>query len=297
MTIHFITDLTEQLNTTPVTLALGNFDGVHLGHQALIARTTEGALCPAVFTFTDKQKDVITPLNEKADLLETMGIEKLFVAPFSLFKSLSPEEFVLYLSEKLAAKALVCGYNFRFGKDAVGNAESLKALTVPLDISLTVENEVRLQGETISSSVIRALLQEGALAKATAMLGRPYSLSGSVVKGFGIGKTLSFATLNLEMNACRAPLCHGVYITEALIDHKLYPAITNIGKNPTFSREAISCETHLLNASGDFYHKEIHVRFLSYLRPEKRFTSPTALKDQVLADIEAAKAYHAKIKR
>lgn len=291
MKIIHINDLSEQLNTAPAAVALGNFDGVHLGHTALVKRTREGALASAVFTFNDRESDVITPLCEKARLFEALGVELLFVAPFSLFRGESPEAFIAYLAEKLAARRLVCGYNFRFGKGAVGTPETLIALAEENGVTAEVEGEVRMGGESVSSTRIRALLKEGELTHAEALLGRPYTLSGKVIRGYGIGRTLSFATLNLALAA--EPLVpHGVYISEATIDEKIYPAITNIGKNPTFSRDAISCETHLLDVTGEFYEKAVTLRLLSYLREEQAFSSPDTLKKQVLADIEKARAYH-----
>ena len=291
MKIYHITDLTEQLNTLPCALSLGNFDGVHLGHRALIKASEDAPYTTAVFTFSDKENKVITPIERKAALIESLGVELLFVAPFSLFKSLTPDEFITYLADKLAAKHLVCGFNFRFGKGAVGTSDTLRALAATHEIGVTIQPAVEYGGITVSATAIRALLAKGDIQTANLLLGTTYTLSGEVVRGFGIGKTLSFATLNLAL-AETPQLLHGVYITEAVIEGKRYPAITNIGKNPTFSRGTVSCETHLLNVTGDFYEKHAEIRFLSFLREETSFPTPNDLKKQVLSDIEAAADYH-----
>jgi len=293
MKIIPITDLKEQLNTAPVAIALGNFDGVHLGHRALIERTLCHELLSAVFTFGDRLTGIMTPLLEKARLFETLGVELLIVAPFELFKDESPESFVEYLVTKLAAKHLVCGYNFRFGKGAVGSPELLCTLAQKNGITAEVEAEVRKGGENVSSTHIRALLEQGELAHAEALLGHPYTLTGEVVRGYGIGKTLSFATLNLSL-ATEPLVPHGVYISEATIDGITYPAITNIGNNPTFGRDTVSCETHLLDTVGEFYEKNVRLHLLAYLREEKAFSSPEELKKQVLSDINVARAFHKK---
>ena len=166
MKIIPITDLTEQLNKEPLAIALGNFDGVHLGHQALIKRTKKHPFTPAVFTFGDRRNGIITPLEEKARVFESLGVMLLFVAPFDLFKSLSPEAFVNYLCEKLSAKLLVCGYNFRFGQFAKGTPDDLVALAEQNGIRAEVENEVQKDAHTISSTVIRTLLKEGKIKEA-----------------------------------------------------------------------------------------------------------------------------------
>lgn len=291
MTIIPITDLERQLNKTPLSLSLGNFDGVHLGHQALIERAKGAPLASAVFTFTDKKQGVITPSYEKQRLFEALGVEFLFIAPFPLFRELSPEAFVSYLKEKLSASLLVCGFNFRFGKNAIGSADTLSRLAEENGMTAAVVEPVLFEGEPISASRIRASLSKGDLTEVQAMLGRPYTVSGKVVRGYGIGKTLSFPTLNLESeNPLLLP--HGVYVTRAYLDGAVYSAITNIGKNPTFSRDDTTCETHLLAASGDFYEKPLSLEFLSYLRGELTFSSPDDLKAQVLADIQKALALH-----
>lgn len=293
MKIISITDLKEQLNTAPAAIALGNFDGVHLGHRALIGRTHCRELVSAVFTFSDKSTGIITPFPEKARLFEALGVDLLFVAPFALVKDQSPKDFVDYLVKKLSAKRLVCGYNFRFGKGAVGSPETLTTLAKANGVDATVESEVRKNGENVSATHIRTLLAKGEIAHAEALLGHPYTLTGEVVRGYGIGKTLSFATLNLALSS--PPLVpHGVYFSEATVEGKCYPAITNIGKNPTFSRNEVSCETHLLDTDGEFYEKNVNLRLLSYLREEKTFSSPEALRRQVLSDVEKARKFHKK---
>jgi len=290
---HFvISSLDRTVNTTPCTVALGNFDGVHLAHKALLDTAKQSDYTPAVFTFSEEVKNFLTSTKERADKIRKYGIEILFWASFSLFKEMSCEDFVLFLKNKLSCRHVVCGFNFHFGKGAVGDAKTLSTLAKTHGLSCTVLPKITQDQEPISSSRIRALLAEGNIETANSLLGIPHSISGVVQKGFSIGRRLDVPTLNLPISKNAAPLCHGVYVSRTLIGETSYPSITNIGANPTFDRNSVTCETYLLNTSGNFYEKAVTVQLLAFLRHERRFESFDALKEAIAEDLRLARAFH-----
>ena len=287
-----ISSLDKTVNTIPCTVALGNFDGVHLAHTQLLSAAINSDHTPAVFTFSEEAKSFLTTTEQRAKKIEENGIQLLFLASFSIFKEMSCEDFVLFLKDKLACRQVVCGFNFRFGKGAAGDAQTLCALANAHGIACTVLSKINQGDAPISSSRIRALLAEGEIETANALLGAPHSISGVVQKGYSIGRRLDVPTLNLPISQNAAPICHGVYVSRTLIDKKFYPSITNIGTNPTFDRESITCETYLLDTCGDFYEKAVTVQLLSFLRKEKRFDSFDALKEAIANDLARARNYH-----
>jgi len=287
-----IPSLDQTVNTTPCTVALGNFDGVHLAHTALLQAAKDSENASGVFTFSEEVPHFLTTTEERIALFAENGIDLLFLASFSLVKDLSCREFVLFLKEKLACRHVVCGYNFRFGKGALGNAQTLAELTESLGMACTVLPEITQNGETVSSSRIRSLLQEGNVDTVSTLLGRPHSISGRVQKGYSVGRRLQVPTLNLHIPPNAAKIRHGVYVSRTCINGKTYASITHIGNNPTFDREIVTCETYLLDASGDFYEKDLTVQLLSFLREEKRFDSFDRLKEAIEQDLALARTYH-----
>lgn len=287
-----ITTLNQTVNTTPCTIALGNFDGVHLAHQALLNAAKETAYTPAVFTFSEQVPNFLTTTEERANKIQEHGIELLFLADFSQIKHASCEEFVGFLKENLACRHVICGFNFHFGKGAVGNSKTLSNLANAFGMACSIVPPITHQGEAVSSSRIRSLIAVGEIETANTLLGKPHSISGIVQKGYSIGRRLQVPTLNLPLAPSSAPLCHGVYISRTLVDNRIYPSITNIGKNPTFDRDTVTCETYLLDTQGDFYNKTVTVQLLSFIRPEKRFQSFEALKEAIANDLSLAKAFH-----
>ncbi len=292
---YAVSSLEQTVNETPCTVALGNFDGLHIGHRRLLELAKQGGYPAAVFTFDREANSFLTSVEERTRLVAEVGIDLLFLTPFSLVRDLSCRDFMTFLVDKLACRGVVSGYNFRFGKDAVGDTDTLAALAREHGIACTVLPEVKQDGHTVSSSLIRTLLAEGKAEEASRLLVRPHSITGEVEKGYSVGKLLEAPTMNLTLSPHAAPLCHGVYITETLIDGTIYPSVTNIGSNPTLCREKVTCETNLLNASGDFYGKTVTVRFLSFIRKEKAFSSLEELKKAIANDLATAKAYHERI--
>lgn len=277
-------------------VALGRFDGVHPAHQKVISAAAENALSleSAVFTFSDNPNKsssfVLTTEKEKHELIKDCGIKHLVNADFDSVRNLSAEEFAdKVLCKALNAKAVFCGYNYRFGKGACADVQTLSALCKERGIILTVINEVTAENLSVSSTAIRSLLSEGNIKKANLLLGRPYSIEGEIVRGNAIGRTIKTPTLNIATNKEKLLPLYGVYATFAHIEGKTYKAVTNIGVKPTIGSDTPTVETYLLDASGDFYNKNCKIELIDFLRAEEKFSNLDALKTAIALDIEKAK--------
>lgn len=276
----------------PVSLALGNFDGLHLAHRALLDRADTGEYPLAVFTFREAASPYLTSPEDRLALLEAAGVQTVFWAAFEGFRSLSCEEFVRYLKENLACRQVACGFNFHFGRAASGDATTLARLADAAGIVCKILPEQRLDGGTISSSAIRTLLRAGDVTRAARLLGRPFSLSGTVTQGFSVGgRRLNTPTVNLPVPEGLVPLQKGVYVTHTALAGEVFPSVTNWGSRPTFDRQDVTCETYLLDVDRDLYGQKITVFFDQFLRPEKKFPTEEALKTAIAGDIAAAAAY------
>jgi riboflavin kinase / FMN adenylyltransferase len=288
-------------------VTVGNFDGVHRGHQALVAAAVEeargGGGSAVALTFDphpshvlspDRAPDTLMTLRQKAEALEALGIDHLAVLPFTAELSRkTPEEFARrVLHEALSARVVVVGANFRFGR---GRSGDLAALT---DIGQTMGFRVRgvapvlEDGEPISSTRIREALARGAVDAARALIGRRYFVEGEVVRGEGRGRTLGIPTANLALENETVP-GGGVYAAWASVrdgsDPSPLPAVVNVGRRPTFGGVALVVEAHLLVAPGDLYGRRLRVEFESRLREERRFEGAAALVEQIRSDIEEAR--------
>ena len=275
----------------PLSIALGSFDGVHIGHRELIRRAAsavsgrENAVC-AVWTFNRNPFGIpyLTELDEKLELFRISGARYAVVCTFEEVSRLSPEEFVDLLHASGVIRC-VCGYNYTFGKEKAGNAERLKSLCAEKGMDCETVDRIELNGEEVSSTRIRRLLAEGDVLTANSLLGRRYSITYPVTHGNEIGRTLGFPTANQIIPEGRAPLRRGVYITGA----KGFPSITNIGVRPTVCNDGgIVCETHIIGFDGDLYGEKLTVEFRSFLREEQKFASLDDLKLRLESDAAAA---------
>ncbi len=292
-------------------VTIGNFDGLHRGHQAILETVLERARAhdgtAVVFTFEPHPRKVIhgeaapallTTLDQKVELLEAAGIDLLVVQAFSPeFAKTSPEEFIReHIHRGLAPREVYVGYDFHYGRDREGSMRLLTQLGPDLGFSVTVIPEVRVEGQDVSSTRIRELLASGDVAHAKEMLGRSYAMRGRVVEGDRRGRTLDFPTLNLDSDNELLP-AHGVYVTwvELLDGEKggpagkgqVIPAVTNVGRRPTFKDSDPSlAESHLLDFSGDLYGRRYELRFEARLRGERRFPGPDALREQIQRDVD-----------
>ena len=275
--------------------ALGFFDGVHLGHQALLsacaalARET-GCRCGAVTFDTHPDSLVlhnapglINTIEDRKILLTRFGASKIVVLPFDdAMRCLPWEDFLNLLLEKYGAAGFVCGADFHFGHRGAGNAEMLSAFCRGKNLPFAVVADQLLEGQRVSSTLIRELLASGDVARANRFLGHNHILTGSVIHGHQLGRTLGIPTANLALPPFLAVPKFGVYACMAQVEGETYPAVTNIGIRPTVSGEGITVEPWLLDYQGDLYGQKLTLEFHAFLRPEKKFPDLAALKAAVL---------------
>ncbi|MFN3739645.1 MAG: bifunctional riboflavin kinase/FAD synthetase [Thermodesulfovibrionales bacterium] len=306
----------EDIKEPPVrtVLTIGNFDGVHIGHQKIIKEVVSSAKrlkgTPVVMTFDphplrylqpEKEFYLLTLCDEKAKIIEKLGVQILLCVKFDQsFASLEPEEFIKkILVDKLAIKEIIIGKDYRFGKAKKGDVNLLKREGKKYGFKVEVVNPVKIKGEIVSSSIIRSLIKKGEIKKVIDFLGRPYSIEGTVVRGTGRGSTiLGFPTANILSGAELIPK-EGVYVVKVEIEEpfvgkkkkedRLFNGVMNIGTNPTFGNQDLSLEVHILDFNEDILHKFIKVYFIERLRNEKKFASPDALKRAIKKDIEKAR--------
>jgi riboflavin kinase/FMN adenylyltransferase len=302
-----IENISRPLDNTALTI--GNFDGVHLGHQALFEKVKDQAgKCKgasAVMTFQPHPLQVLTPKNElsfittperKLDLIASCGIDITIVVPFTQdFARISAKDFVKdLLVDKIGIKAVIVGYDYRFGLNREGDTDYLKKLGEEWGFEVEVVSGIQMNGSVVSSTVIRNLIQEGEIRRANKFLGRPYEISGTVVRGRERGgRLLGFPTANVLMSSQVSPQL-GVYVVQARVGETWYGGAANLGYNPTFGDTDLSLEVHIFDFDENIYEKPITVRFLDRLRSEKRFAGPQELTVQIHKDVEAAKRFLAR---
>lgn len=285
----------------PTVLTIGNFDGVHLGHQALLRRAAAvgGGASLTVLTFDPPPRDVlrpdngiprIQPLSEKIRALGDAGAAEVVVERFdAALAALPAEDFARDRVGRLRPVAVVVGFDFRFGQRRLGTADTLRAaLGVPVFVEAPVSDD---QGP-ISSSRIREAIGAGDLVLAHRLLGRPHAVHGPVTHGDGRGRTLGFPTANVDHRATLLPP-PGVYVVDWHDPQGARRAVANLGARPTFDGEGSRLEVHLPGFSGDLYGVEAEVRFLARLRPERRFPDLSALTEAIARDTAAAVAWRA----
>lgn len=285
-------------------VAVGNFDGVHRGHQALVAATRECATHaggPAVAVTFDPpphrvlypgpERPPLTTVARRAELLHAAGADHVVVLRTSLaLLALSPEAFFEdVLVKQLGAAAVVEGYDFRFGRGRAGTNATLRALCAAAGVTFAEVPPFALDGEPVSSSRVRAALVGGDVARAAALLNRPYRIAGAVVTGAKRGRTLGFPTANLGGVPTVLP-GNGVYAVRATVEGRAHPAAANVGPNPTFGDDARKVEVHLIDFTGDVYGREMEVEFVARLRDTTPFKGVDELVSQLKRDIEAARA-------
>ena len=293
---------------TDCALCLGNFDGVHRGHRALIdelkrknAQRTErlpmGALLfstpPSLFLSSTPIPQLNT-LEEKLELLREAGLHFAIIYDFAQLKDLSPDDFVRrILIEQCHCRLAVCGFNYTYGAKGAGNVETLSdTFGSQPGRTLSVVPAVMDGRHCVSSSVIRSMLEQGHPEDAARLLGRPFFLTGTVIDGRHVGTGMGTPTANLTFPEGGLVPAHGVYLTMVRIARRTYAAISNVGTRPTFTDgDAVNCETFIFDYNGDLYGKTLRISFLRFLRAEKKFASMEELKKQIRLDIARAKEY------
>jgi riboflavin kinase / FMN adenylyltransferase len=294
----------NMLISDELSVALGNFDGIHLGHRQLIEKTValskELKTYSAVLTFDIHPLKVLNPGSDvkiitnnsaKAKIIEALGVDYLFFVKFNEKLANSNEkEFIEILKRNLKCEAIVCGYNYTYGKYGQGNINTLQQHQKEFKYDLFIFDKISFDGQDISSSYIRDIIESGNIKAANKLLGYNYFLFGKVIKCKQLGRELGFPTANIEIvdNLC---IKNGVYISIATIDGKKYNSISSVGKNPTVNDTKRMLETHIFDFDEDIYGKEISVDLLDFIRGEKKFNSLEELKERVFADIDIAKKY------
>lgn len=308
--IKGIENIPENLEDPVVTI--GNFDGVHIGHQKIFRVVTEHAESrkgtsvaitfdphPVRVLAPERGVKMLTPFDEKARLISRMGIQVLLCIDFnSEFSDLKPDEFIQYvLIDRLSAVHVIVGHNYRFGKGKRGTTDLLRRRGKRRGFNVNIVRNVRRYDTVVSSSRIRSLLLRGRVCEASTLLGRTYHIEGNVISGAGRGaRVLDTPTANLSTPNELVPK-EGVYVVKVSFDGKIFDGVANIGMNPTFGNDALSYEVHLFGYSGDLIGKHLKIHFVDRLRNERTFDSPQTLKLQIAKDIETAKFILGKHKR
>jgi riboflavin kinase / FMN adenylyltransferase len=275
-------------------LSIGSFDGVHLGHQALIKRLLErsaGAAAPVVVTFEphpravldpDRAPQLLTLLPEKTALLEGFGIEHVIVVPFDrAFAEKSPREFMAWLEDRMHVEAIVCGGDFAFGRRRAGSIAWLREQ----GYEVVEVGPVEVSGMAVRSSAIRGLVGSGEVAAAAELLDRAYTVSGVVVRGHQRGRELGYPTANLELDARKLTPGPAAYAGYARGEFGKRPAAISVGHQPTFGGDDLAVEAYLLDFDGDLYGQELEVAFVERLHPDTRYPSVAELVAQIGRDV------------
>ena len=285
------------------TLALGYFDGVHIGHEKVINAALKCArekkIECAVFTFTDKKR-LCKKKSERGEVyirersvekIKNMGVDFLIMPDFEDFCALSPSEFVSILCKNFGVKAFFCGEDYRFGKNAAGNVETLKKEAEKYGAEVCAVVKVQLDGEEVSSTSVTQAIKDGNMPLVKKYLLRNYSIKGTVVGGKHIGKKRLYPTINLPFEKQSVVPKNGVYASRVRVEGECFLAVTNVGHSPTVDggTENVVCESYIIDKALDLYDKEVEVEFIKFIRDEIKFDSIEALKNQIDADIMAAK--------
>ncbi len=289
----------------PLFLAIGVFDGVHRGHQAVISTSADHAGAsngtPVVVTFDPHPEKVLRPqaaphllsaTEHKIALIRALGVEHLLIITFDKeFAATEPEDFVQKLVAHSKPLREICvGHEWSFGKNRRGNLDFLKELGAKFNFDVVGIPPVKINGAVVSSTAIRQAIEKGDLAKAAEMLGREYTILGTVTRGDNLGKEIGFPTANLSAHSEQFPP-NGVYVAEARIDGEQYRGVINLGIRPTVSsgKSERVLEIHLFDFNRDIYGHDVEVRFLRFLRPEKKFENLDALVQQIRQDVQQAR--------
>ena len=293
---------TNNVEKHATAVALGNFDGVHIGHKFLlennIKKAKENNLKSSVFLFSNHTKTILnkskksevnflTSFKQKTKILEELGIDIVYTMDFDeQIMKLSPEMFVIeILVNRLNAKLVTVGFNYKFGYKAKGDGEYLKKLGQTYGFHVDIMNPIYVDNEIVSSTSIRKLIKAGNIEKANKFLGRSFSLIGTVVRGSSRGRKLGFPTANIKLNDRYVVPHTGVYKTYTTIGSKKFLSLTNIGYNPTFNEDELKIETHILDFNKHIYGYSIKVEFVEFIRDDIKFDTVDDLKNQMKKDL------------
>ena len=285
-------------------VALGTFDGLHIGHKAVLSAALKFTDCDAVaVTFGEPPKrhtsgefvPMLMTAEEKNRALREMGFSAVDVLDYDKVRDIPARDFLDMLFKKYDIKAVTCGFNYRFGAGGSGDAALLTAYCHEHKAEAVVCPASTVSGQTVSSTLIRELISDGKIPFANTLLGRRFSISGKVIHGDARGRTIGFPTVNQLLDPEIVTPLFGVYATAVTVGGRMYPAVTNIGIRPTFLLKKPMSETNIIGFEGDLYGDDIRVELLSFLRPETGFDGIDQLKAAIANDAEAAKAAFAAV--
>lgn len=307
-TLHSLLDVPKEGGHYPLAgITIGNFDGVHLGHQQLLkkikADCTSRGLKFIVVTFTPhpqkilqpgKEQFLISSYEQRRQLLKKLGVDYIVEILFNRdFSTLAPEEFLnRYLLVYPSLQNVYLGYDFAFGANKQGDYDLVRSICAPRGIEVEIQPKFEFLGKIVSSSLIRERLISGKIDEVEEMLGRHFHLEGVVIKGEGRGKKIGFPTANIQVSQDLIVPHKGVYVTKTVHDGMTYQSVTNIGNNPTFKAgNQLHIETNLFDFDHDIYGEKIEIQFLRKIREEKKFSTVNDLIDQIRKDVFFAKEY------
>ena len=305
MKVYYSLEEIKDIEETVV--ALGNFDGVHLGHQEIIYRTVESArtagLKSAVFTFSNHTSTILPDMKpvknilyeeDKLRIIEEMGVDYMIDIPFTKeILSMKAEDFISgILVEKLRIKEAYCGFNYTFGYKAEGTPKVLMEEGLRHGFGIHVQEPFMIDGKVVSSTWIRELISKGEMEECSKLMGRVYSIGGKVIEGNRLGRTIGFPTCNLVVDETMVTPPNGVYISMCTLRGKKHRAVTNVGNKPTVGDYAKNIETHIFDFDEEIYGEEIRVEFIKHVRDERKFAGIDELKAQIEKDCIDARAYH-----
>ena len=278
----------------PITVCIGKFDGLHIGHRLILSTLADQArrhgAQSVAYSFQYKNGELLDTPEEKLEMLQTLGMSHVVLADMgSDFMAMPPEQFIGRLAECGQLKAVVVGSNFRFGRGASGDVALLKKLGLRHGFDVHTIGQVQVGGMVVSSTLIRERVKAGDMEAVTLMLGREYRVCGMVIEGRRLGRTLGFRTANIAPQVGKVLPARGVYAVWADVGEKTYAAMTNIGSNPTVQGSEVVCESHILDFNEDVYGKTLTLRLVKRLRDEVRFESVEALAEQLERDRETVR--------
>ena len=289
-------------------VALGNFDGIHIGHEHLIRdnilKSKEKNLKSSVLLFKNHTKKiltkneganikVITSYKQKLNILNSLGLDIVYVVDFNKdLRKLTPEEFIDdIIINKVRAKIVTVGFDYRFGFKALGDSKYLKEIGHIKGFDVNIIEPVYFQNQIVSSTIIRNLIENGNISKANKLIGRNYAITGTVIKGSGRGRNLGFPTANIELDDNYVIPKIGVYRTSTIVDGTEYLSLTNIGYNPTFNGKELKIENYILNFKENIYNQNIEVNFSEFIRDDIKFNNIEDLIAQIKEDVNILKKH------
>lgn len=301
--MRIIHDLSK-IRLRNIVVALGNFDGVHLGHRSILAAAVREAKKlkaksialtfdphPQQFIQPERGLRLLTDLSEREKLIQATGIDYVFVIKFNgRLRKMSYPEFVKnFLIEKLDARVVLVGYDYAFGRDRSGDVSHLRELGARLGFAVKVKKPVSIRGGVVKSRTIRELISEGKFSKALSLMGHSYPLTGTVIRGAGRGAVLGFPTANLKIDEHKLVPAPGVYAGIATVKEKRHKCVVNIGNRPTFPGGGGAIEVHLPDFKGNIYGKKISVELMARFREERQFSDTRELVAQIKKDVQKAR--------